>query len=177
MTSTTTRPFRRRGALAAGVLTLALLAGCGSQESPEPGSTDDTTPTTEDPTTEEPTVPTPSDGDVTPLPPQADLPTGPVPPSVAERPQVQKAVADLAGRLGVDEGAVKVAGYREVTWRDGSLGCPEPGMMYTQALVPGEQLVLEVDGGLYAYHAATGKEFRYCANPQEPAPGAATSTM
>lgn len=86
-------------------------------------------------------------------------------------------MADLAERAGVDLSAVTVAGYREVTWRDGSLGCPEPGMMYTQALVPGEQLVLEVDGELYAYHAATGREFSYCANPQEPAPGGATSTM
>ncbi|HLS39315.1 MAG TPA: hypothetical protein VK038_00960 [Ornithinicoccus sp.] len=185
MTSTTMRPVRRRSALAAGVLALALLAGCGSQETPEePGSTGDAAPTTEEPTTEEPTTeeptvqPTPSDDTgATPVPPQAALPTGPVPPAVAERPQVRKAVADLAQRLGVEESAVTVAGHREVTWRDGSLGCPEPGMMYTQALVPGEQLVLEVDGKLYAYHAATGRDFSYCANPQEPAPGGATSTM
>jgi hypothetical protein len=28
-------------------------------------------------------------------------------------------------------------------WNDGSLGCPEPGMMYTQALVNGYWLIIE----------------------------------
>jgi len=30
-----------------------------------------------------------------------------------------------------------------VVWNDGSLGCPEPGMMYTQALVNGYWVVIE----------------------------------
>lgn len=184
MTTPLTRLRRGPAVLAAATLSFTLLAGCGTQEDAgesagEPGSTSEAAPTTEDPTSEEPTVqPTPpDDSGATRVPPAAPLPTGDVPPAVAERDQVRQAVADLSERLGVDGEAVTVAGFREVTWRDGSLGCPEPGMMYTQALVPGQQLVLEVDGQLHAYHAASGKEFRYCANPQEPAPGEGGATM
>lgn len=97
-----------------------------------------------------------------------NLPTGPVPTSVSERPQVQAAIADVAAREGVDPSEVSVAGYTTLTWNDGSLGCPEPGRMYTQALVPGELLVLQIEERLFSYHAATGKTFAYCAKPQIP---------
>lgn len=96
------------------------------------------------------------------------LPTGPVPTSVSERPQVQAAIADLAAREGVGPSEVSVVGYTTLTWNDGSLGCPEPGRMYTQALVPGELLVLQIGERLFSYHAATGKDFAYCAKPQLP---------
>jgi hypothetical protein len=48
-------------------------------------------------------------------------------------PVAQPAVADLADRLGVEESIITVASVEEVTWSDGSLGCPEPGMMHTIA--------------------------------------------
>ena len=40
---------------------------------------------------------------------------------------------------------LKVLSAEAVTWSDGSLGCPEPGMMYTQALVPGYRV--QIRGG------------------------------
>ena len=48
------------------------------------------------------------------------------------------------------------------TWRDGSLGCPEPGMMYTMALVPGYRVVVEVGGETLEYHASGGGQFVLC---------------
>jgi len=176
------RPRQRfAGVLTAGALTIALLAGCGDEgqdgASPsQPGSTSEDTSTSEDATstTEEPIMPT-DDSGATKVPPSSvALPTGPVPSSILEQPQVRAAVADLAERLQVEESAVTVAGYFAVTWRDGSIGCPEPGMMYTQALVPGTQMVLQADDQLHAYHAASGQPFVYCANPQEPAAGSST---
>ena len=59
----------------------------------------------------------------------------------------------------------------EVTWRDGSIGCPEPGMNYTQALVPGIRVVLELDGVRYEYHAGGARSIFLCENPQPPAEG------
>ncbi|GAA4868472.1 hypothetical protein [Serinicoccus chungangensis] len=97
------------------------------------------------------------------------LPLGPVPDAVVQRPDVQEAIEAEAQRTGVEPEAVTVAGYADVTWSDGSIGCPKPGMMYTQALVPGHQLVLEVDGSYASYHAADGKPFSYCAQPVGPA--------
>ncbi len=58
----------------------------------------------------------------------------------------------MAQRLGVDPGAITTVCQEEVTWRDGSLGCPQPGMRYTQALVNGYRIVLEHDGTTYRYH-------------------------
>lgn len=112
-----------------------------------------------------------------PVPPSAtpQLPTGPVPDAVLERADVQAAIQDYAERMDVPVEEVKVAGYADVTWSSGALGCPKPGMMYTQALVPGHQLVLSVDGKLASYHAADDKPFTYCANPVPPVGGGATS--
>lgn len=96
----------------------------------------------------------------------------PTPPSDADPAKARAAVADLARRLGVDEDAIVVVGVEEVMWRDGSLGCPEPGRVYTQALVEGERIVLSVDGREYAYHAGRDGEPFYCPpeRAQEPQP-------
>jgi hypothetical protein len=67
---------------------------------------------------------------------------------------VGKATTDLARRLGVEPGAIVVVSFREVTWRDGSLGCPEPGMSYTEALVEGYQIALQHGDRLFDYHGA-----------------------
>ncbi len=75
------------------------------------------------------------------------------------------AIADLAGRIGVEPSAVTVVSDGRVTWRDGSTGCPKPGMAYTQALVPGRRLILESGGERFAYHAGRSGPLTYCATP------------
>ena len=70
-------------------------------------------------------------------------------------------VEDAAGRADVDASAITVVEAAAVTWSDGSLGCPEPGMMYTQALVDGYRVVLEADGTQYDYHASQ-RNFSLC---------------
>jgi hypothetical protein len=81
---------------------------------------------------------------------------------------VDAAVADLAAAAGVDARDVEVVTAQQVTWSDGSLGCPEPGMMYTQALVPGYRIVLAVGGDEVAYHGAEGAAPGRCDDPQPP---------
>jgi hypothetical protein len=51
-------------------------------------------------------------------------------------------LADAAGRTGLPAEDLVVKGAWRRTWSDGSLGCPQPGMYYTQALVPGWQVIL-----------------------------------
>jgi hypothetical protein len=89
------------------------------------------------------------------------VPTGEVPAAMLEQ-----VVADAASGAGVDPSAVKVISAEAVTWSDGALGCPLPDQMYTQALVPGYRVVLDVDGEEMSFHAAEGGEFSYCADPQ-----------
>ncbi len=81
------------------------------------------------------------------------------------------AVADLAARQGVEATAITVVSTDEVTWRDGSMGCPEPGMNYTQALVPGIRVILELDGVRYEYHSGGGRSMFLCEKPPQPADG------
>ncbi|MBW8172271.1 hypothetical protein K0651_04305 [Ornithinimicrobium sp. Arc0846-15] len=85
-----------------------------------------------------------------------------------DQPRVRAAVADLASRWDVSEEDIQIAEHRSVTWPDGSAGCPQPGQAYTQALVPGELLILSVAGKRSNYHSANGGDFAYCESPIQP---------
>ena len=89
--------------------------------------------------------------------PYVQQPSGPVgvPVNTAQVPrEVRRAVvADAAKRFGVSMNAVVLARAEQVTWADGSLGCPEPGRMYEQALVPGFRLVATTSEGALEYHS------------------------
>jgi hypothetical protein len=71
-------------------------------------------------------------------------------------------VDDAATRASVDRAAFTVFVASAVTWSDGSMGCPEPGMFYTQALVPGYRVVLEAAGTQYDYHSDRRGNFSLC---------------
>jgi hypothetical protein len=79
--------------------------------------------------------------------------------------RVNRAIADLATSTGADPAVIVVVSEEGVTWRDGSLGCPQPGMVYTQALVGGYRIVLRVHGKEVTYHGRTGKPPFRCDNP------------
>lgn len=81
-----------------------------------------------------------------------------------------QAIADLAARLGVDPAAITTVSVENVTWRDGSIGCPEDGVNYIQVLTDGVRVVLEFDGTSYQYHSGGGQGVFLCAKP-EPAVG------
>jgi hypothetical protein len=81
---------------------------------------------------------------------------------------VQQALADLVERLGVAVDDVQVRRAVAVTWRDGSIGCPQPGMAYTQAIVPGHLVELEVGGTVYRYHQGGARPPFLCERPDEP---------
>jgi hypothetical protein len=82
--------------------------------------------------------------------------------------EITIATADAAERAGVAESDVTFVGFEMVTWPDGSLGCPEPDTMYTQALVEGYRIVLEAIGERFVYHGALGDDPFHCADPEEP---------
>jgi len=70
---------------------------------------------------------------------------------------VAAAIEDLASCLAVAVAKIEVIRAEEVQWPNSALGWPEPGMMYTQALVPGYRVILGCDGRQFEYHTtATG---------------------
>jgi hypothetical protein len=91
------------------------------------------------------------------------LPQG-TPVATADVPRtVRRAVVDdAAKRFNVAASAVVLVRAERVTWSDGSLGCAEPGVMYTQNLVPGYLLVAKTDGGELAYHTDSRSLAKSC---------------
>jgi hypothetical protein len=71
----------------------------------------------------------------------------------------------LASSLGIDANNVSIVSAEEVQWSDGSLGCPQPGMMYPQVITPGFKITLEASGKSYTYHTDTRQHVIRCDNP------------
>jgi hypothetical protein len=69
---------------------------------------------------------------------------------------------DLAGRTGAAQEMITVIQAQATVWKDGSLGCPQPGVMYTQALVNGYWVILQVGNQKYDYRAAETGFFFLC---------------
>ena len=90
----------------------------------------------------------------------------------------EAALVDAAGRTGQNRADLKVLSAEAVTWSDGSLGCPQPGMMYTQALVPGYRIRIEAGGQVLDYHAGRSGQPVLCPAERsvEPSPSDASRT-
>lgn len=102
--------------------------------------------------------PTPS------LPPVETVPPSEPPPAVmGEVPAdlLEAIMADAESRM-TTKGALTVVRAEFVTWSDGSLGCPEPGVMYTQALVDGYWVVLDAGGSHMDYRVTSKGTFKLC---------------
>jgi len=69
-------------------------------------------------------------------------------------------VADLSDR-GVT-GTPELVSADAVTWNNGALGCPSPGVSYTQALVDGMRVVVTVDDKTYDYRFGTTDTPKLC---------------
>jgi hypothetical protein len=79
-----------------------------------------------------------------------------IPQSLVDR--MLEQASDLSGMPASD---LAVEGAEAVTWPDGSLGCPEPGMMYTQVLVDGYWVVIRAGAETYDFRAS-GSDFKLC---------------
>lgn len=86
-------------------------------------------------------------------------------------PLVKAAATDLAQQTGAALSEITLVSYEAVTWPDGSLGCPRPDMAYTQVLVDGARIRLQVGDEVYEYHSGGNQPPFLCENPTEPVPG------
>jgi hypothetical protein len=104
-------------------------------------------------------------------------PTGKVSPGLQKR--IDLATADLAKRLSIDANQIEVIEVKAVVWPDGGLGCPEPGVAYTQVQQEGLLIRLRVGEHLYNYHSGGGRAPFLCERPVKydnlpPPPGLGT---
>jgi len=84
--------------------------------------------------------------------------------------QLSFAKQDLADRLKTESTEIEVESVRTVHWRSGAAGCPEPGMSYTMAIVPGVLILLKAGGETYRYHAGVNRPPFYCPAERAEAP-------
>lgn len=101
--------------------------------------------------------------DLATVPPSDEPATGEVPPAI-----MADLVADAAERTGEEPTAIEVVQAAAVTWNDGSLGCPEPGMFYTQALVDGYRVILRAGDEELDYRVGAEGGFRLCEGSGRP---------
>ncbi len=89
---------------------------------------------------------------------------------------LERTKADAAQRSGRKPEEIEVIAAESVTWSDGSLGCPQPGMAYTQAIVEGYRIRLRAGGEELDYHAGRGGHFVLCpaGRSKQPAPSGGT---
>ena len=85
-------------------------------------------------------------------------------------------LADAASAWPDAERAALRVDAEPVTWPDGAMGCPTPGVMYTQALVPGWRLVVSDGRREMIYHASQRGAWVQCpaGRATRPLPGSST---
>lgn len=88
----------------------------------------------------------------------------------APEPLIRAALEDAARHTGLPVAQLRLIDATLVTWADGSLGCPEPGLMYPQMLVPGFRITIEAAGKRLDYHASKRGALLLCPGERAIAP-------
>jgi len=83
-------------------------------------------------------------------------PTIPTPVSAGLQQLVSQAKEDLALRLSIPTMQIDLVELSAVVWPDGALGCPEPGVAYTQVQQEGLLIRLRAGKRIYPYHSGGG---------------------
>jgi hypothetical protein len=97
--------------------------------------------------------------------PDSAEPASAVPADETSMKLVRLAREDLAERLDVTPPQIELDRVAPVHWRDGSLGCPRPGVDYLQVEVPGYTIWLRAAGQVYEYHTDESNRVVLCDEP------------
>ncbi len=88
----------------------------------------------------------------------------------AQQELMGRILADAAARTGFSRSALIIIQDLAMTWPDGSLGCPLPGVMYTQAPVAGYHILVQAGDAVLDYRATSRGSFVLCESPLRAAP-------
>jgi hypothetical protein len=77
---------------------------------------------------------------------------------------IEPVVADIAKMAGVPVNEVVVVSAEPMVFPDGSLGCPQPGVAYTQIVVENGYKIVATAGGQTFDYRGAGSSFRRCTN-------------
>jgi hypothetical protein len=158
--------IHRRSIVAVAAIVTLVVAACGADDTSE--ST--TLPPTSASEASTSTVPERQERDPADLPERVPADDGTTVTGEVPNELLDPVIADAASRAGVDAATVTVVTAQEMMWPDGSLGCAEPGGIYTQAIVPGYWVIVEAGGVAYDYRLDDNGFFKLCTSPF-PGPG------
>jgi hypothetical protein len=88
--------------------------------------------------------------------------TPPIPADAGLQSLIDKARMDLAQQLSIPMTQINLIQTISATWPDSSLGCPQPGMAYSQVLTPGYLIQLQADNRVYEYHTDADQLVVFC---------------
>jgi hypothetical protein len=71
-------------------------------------------------------------------------------------------IADASTRTGAGPAQITVIEAEATTWTTGALGCPAPGVGYTQQLVRGWRVLLDANGTRLDYRVSAPGRFKLC---------------
>lgn len=71
----------------------------------------------------------------------------------------------LAQEMVIAESELELVSAEPVTWRDGSIGCPDPATSYSQQLIEGYLVIFEHNGERIEVHQAVGDRPIVCLKP------------
>lgn len=84
----------------------------------------------------------------------------PVPPEASQA--VDAALQDAAGHLSVSRDQLQVSQVASQQWNDASLGCPQPGQLYSQIVTPGFLVMITSGSHQLEYHTDTRGRVTLC---------------
>jgi uncharacterized protein YceK len=133
------------------LLLVVILSGCGAADVPDTGVTPSPSPDTTAPVDETPTAPV----DETP-----ETGQGAGAGDVAAI--QQQVISQLAATIDQPITALRVESAERTEWSDGSLGCPDPAAMYTQAIEPGYNIIVNDGTRTYDIRASDRGTIIWC---------------
>jgi hypothetical protein len=81
----------------------------------------------------------------------------------ASQNMVQIAISEIAKKTTINNVSdIKIIEVQEKEFPDGSLGCPQEGMAYTQAVESGYIVKLEYEGAIYDYRIGQNNRILQC---------------
>jgi hypothetical protein len=83
-----------------------------------------------------------------------------VPPEAAAA--VEAALTDAASHLGVSRDMLRLGQVQPRDWPDSSLGCPQPGQLYSQVVTPGFLVTIASGGHQLEYHTDSRSRVTLC---------------
>ncbi|MDX2416298.1 MAG: hypothetical protein QNK19_02435 [Xanthomonadales bacterium] len=78
-------------------------------------------------------------------------------PMESEKQATELAVETLSQKIGAERNDIVLIRLSRFNWPNSALGCPQPGMMYTDAIVPGYLALLKHGEKSYRVHMGNGR--------------------